>query len=326
METIIRDAYATARREEILAQPATPAVPSAPHALFVGGPQSGYGRGGDGGGRSRGRGGRRCGRGHTTHRSFGFGWQGSHGRPHWQTGLSQRWRRRRRRRYGFEGHCSCCGQWGHKKHDCIRNQSNGYVQPGANVAAPGYSCDSFAGWEETSWKDPWGDDRPWQGQQQQATPTSSAETQAYDMAYSDSYYPHLDAAIPTYSTVYSSTYASQLSPDSVPMQQQHQQQQRQQQRRHKVTPYGMAGGVIFEEEEEGDAASLVAVATAPGGRAPPAASVGRAAGQSVPLAGATSSPVTAVADSRSAPAASARGAARQREPLARGSSSPLADA
>jgi len=177
VEDTIGDAYAE-RIAEHVTQP--PAVPSAPHALFVGG--SG------GGDRRHSGGGRRRGRGHTTHRKFGYGWQGGTGQPHWQTGLDRRRRRRRRRRrqrYRFEGHGSYCGHWGHVERDCIpaRSFSNGFEQPHVDVVTPGYPFHGFRDGVNVNWKDPWGDDIPWQGQQEEETPQSSVWMTAYGGAY-----------------------------------------------------------------------------------------------------------------------------------------------
>ena len=51
-----------------------------------------------------------------------------------------------------------------------------------------------------SWEDHWGDDRPWQGQQQEARPTSFAGMQASDAVSSNTHDTHPDAGTPTYST------------------------------------------------------------------------------------------------------------------------------
>lgn len=87
----IGDAYATARREKILKQPAAapapPAAPSDPYAFCVGGFQSGRGRGGGGGFRRRGR-------GFQGNCVFGYGGTGGSGRPHGQKGLGQQWQQR----------------------------------------------------------------------------------------------------------------------------------------------------------------------------------------------------------------------------------------
>eukprot|EP00903_Cladosiphon_okamuranus_P006849 g6671.t1 len=181
------------------------------------------------------------GRVYTTHRSFGYGWQGGSGRPHRQTGLGRRRRRRRRRRqrYRFEGHCGDCGHWGHMERDCIpdRSFSNDFKQPHADVVTPGYPFNGFGGGGSASWKDPRGDEIPWQGEQLEGTPPGSVGMTAYGGAYA-AVPPQRPAGALADSSTYCTACIPQPSPPSIQRQQQ-QQQQKQKQQQHQ--DFGSAG-------------------------------------------------------------------------------------
>eukprot|EP00903_Cladosiphon_okamuranus_P017679 g16279.t1 len=180
---------------------------------------------------------------------------------------------------------------------------------GADDDGSGCPFNGFGGGGSASWKDPWGDDIPWQGQQQEGTPPGSVGMTAYGGAYAP-VPPKPDAGALADSTAYCTAYIPQ--PPSPSIQRQQQQQQRQQQQDFgSASEHATVGGAAGQPESPDTRSSSTSAAAGPGGRAPSSALAGGAAKSAAPPEESLSTPSATLPDDCVSSACLAEGAAGQ---------------